>query len=337
MISSATKSPVTEETQEGHEVQMTAATQSLEYRRLRVLAEMFHDIQETRKAQVSRAQRAEVVSEGYDDVIEALLEMEHKLSLLLKRQYRKTVSPSIRKWQQESCGIGEHNVARFLGHSGDPVWAYPKHWEGRGKKNSGKDHIRSEDHERAVLAGEDLDGDHSTTDIHLPPVAINEASDGGQPPTEDQQGSAVVGRHLVSDPPYRRRVGQWWSFIGIGDAKRQRRSGMSADEAMGCGNPTLKSLAIQLAVSCIKQKGHYRDLYDLRRVRNATATHNDPCRRCGPSGRPAPAGSPLSGKHQDADALRIVAKAITKDLLTAAWDQTRFEAHTVRASGGDQE
>jgi hypothetical protein len=38
----------------------------------------------------------------------------------------------VREWQQQSRGVGEHLVARLLGHIGHPTYATPSHWEGLG-------------------------------------------------------------------------------------------------------------------------------------------------------------------------------------------------------------
>lgn len=60
--------------------------------------------------------------------------------------------------------------------------------------------------------------------------------------------------------------------------------------------------------------GPYRAVYEQARLKYADVVHGAPCVRCGPAGKPAPAGSPLSLGHQHARGLRIVAKAILKDL-----------------------
>ena len=62
----------------------------------------------------------------------------------------------------------------------------------------------------------------------------------------------------------------------------------------------------------------YRQVYDLRRLTTAERVHATDCPRCGPSGKPAPAGSPWSKGHQHADALRIVGKRILRDLWEAS-------------------
>lgn len=63
----------------------------------------------------------------------------------------------------------------------------------------------------------------------------------------------------------------------------------------------------------------YRKIYDDGRLYYANATHSQPCVRCGPAKSPAPANSPLSLAHQHARALRLVSKAILKDL----WIESR--------------
>lgn len=50
----------------------------------------------------------------------------------------------------------------------------------------------------------------------------------------------------------------------------------------------------------------------------SAAVHQMPCIRCGPAGKPAPAGSPLSDGHKHARALRAVAKAVLKNMWREA-------------------
>lgn len=64
--------------------------------------------------------------------------------------------------------------------------------------------------------------------------------------------------------------------------------------------------------------GPYRQVYDEGRLKYADAVHAEECKRCGPKGKPAQIGSPLSAAHQHARAIRLIAKAILRDLWTAA-------------------
>lgn len=81
---------------------------------------------------------------------------------------------------------------------------------------------------------------------------------------------------------------------------------------------TAKMRAHLVAVSIVKAGGPYRETYDKARAKYDGALHQAECKRCGPSGKPAPAGSPLSAGHQHARALRAVAKEILRDLWREA-------------------
>lgn len=67
----------------------------------------------------------------------------------------------------------------------------------------------------------------------------------------------------------------------------------------------------------------YEPVYRAARVKYADAVHSAECVRCGPSGKPALLGSPLSLGHQHARALRLVSKAILRDL----WIESRNLHH----------
>jgi hypothetical protein len=81
---------------------------------------------------------------------------------------------------------------------------------------------------------------------------------------------------------------------------------------------TAKMRAYLVAVSCMKTTGPYRDVYEQAREKYADTLHPAECRRCGPAGQPAAAGSPRSAGHQHAMALRVVAKEVLKDLWREA-------------------
>lgn len=73
-----------------------------------------------------------------------------------------------------------------------------------------------------------------------------------------------------------------------------------------------------VAKSIVKAGGPYREVYDRGRVKYADAVHQVECRRCAPKGHPAPVGSPLSEGHKYARAVRLIAKAVLKDLWREA-------------------
>lgn len=82
---------------------------------------------------------------------------------------------------------------------------------------------------------------------------------------------------------------------------------------------TAKMRAYLIAESCIKARtSPFRAVYDHGREKYADAVHAAPCVRCGPKGKPAPDGSPLSAGHQHARALRLVAKELLKELWREA-------------------
>jgi hypothetical protein len=129
---------------------------------------------------------------------------------------------------------------------------------------------------------------------------------------------AVIGDPYWNDLHDRpRTVSELWAYCGysvIGGAAQRRQKGVRAN-----WNDKAKSRAFLLATSCIKQlTGTYRPIYDSARAKYADATHSTPCVRCGPSGSPAAAGTPLSAGHQHQRALRAVSKEILRDLWLEA-------------------
>jgi hypothetical protein len=130
----------------------------------------------------------------------------------------------------------------------------------------------------------------------------------------------------------RRGVAELWQFCGHGDpARSKRRKGVKVEHS-----PQAKMRTYLVAVSCMKvMNSPYRQVYERGRVKYAESVHAEPCVRCGPQGQPAPAGSPLSAGHQHARALRLVGKAVLKDLFVEAraLDHTSREAHTPTVGG----
>lgn len=118
-----------------------------------------------------------------------------------------------------------------------------------------------------------------------------------------------------------RTVSELWAFTGYavhdGHAQARRRgerSNWSADAKMR---------TYLIAVSCVKQsaeKSKYRRVYDEGRAKYADAVHPHDCKRCGPAGKPALAGSPLSAGHQHNRAIRLISKELLKDLWIASRD-----------------
>lgn len=109
-----------------------------------------------------------------------------------------------------------------------------------------------------------------------------------------------------------RTVSELWSYCGYGvrngEAPRHRKG------VQGNWNDTARMRAWNIAGSCLKAQGHYADVYYATREHYAETVHSIDCVRCGPSGKPALAGSPLSDGHKHARALRKVSKEFLKDL-----------------------
>ena len=99
---------------------------------LRIWAEMFEDAQKSRIASVNRAERGGVDPHVYEAYTDALTAAEKTCGLHMRRCFRRVVPAPIVEWQKATNGIGEHLLARLLGHLGHPVWATPHHWEGTG-------------------------------------------------------------------------------------------------------------------------------------------------------------------------------------------------------------
>lgn len=144
-----------------------------------------------------------------------------------------------------------------------------------------------------------------------------------------------------------RRVSELWAFCGY--SVHRLPAGSNPDHALRDAqaspvgvavarqrgakvnwSPTAKMRAFLVAESIVKAGGPYRQVYDDGRAKYADAVHQVECKRCGPAGKPAPTGSPLSAGHQHARALRLVAKTVLRDL----WREARriHEAPTERAT-----
>lgn len=136
----------------------------------------------------------------------------------------------------------------------------------------------------------------------------------GDPYWNDGHYRDEAGEPVPYDRP--RSVSELWSYCGFGDAAAQRRRRGEKSN----WNTDARSRAWLIAESCMKQKedGQYRKVYDAARAKYADAVHTTECVRCGPKGKPAQPGSPLSLAHQHARGLRAIVKAFLKDLWCAA-------------------
>jgi len=114
-----------------------------------------------------------------------------------------------------------------------------------------------------------------------------------------------------------RTLREFHSYCGYGIADdgqaRRRKKGERAN-----WNAEAKMRVYLIANSIIKTKGDLRDVYDAARAKYDQQVHLTDCVRCGPSGKPALAGSTLSAGHAHARALRAVSKRVLSDLYYEA-------------------
>lgn len=266
---------------------------------LLIVADVLDDLEHTRVANENRLRS--LAQEGYDGtpeharirgLVDALATLEHGAELEVKRALRKH---PLGPWVKATVGIGEKQGARLLAAIGDPAWNHAEQRPRRGPAelwaycglhviNPGQ----SPDDAQAARAGDPSgQGPHDAHD-HL---AAGVGHPGDQPAS---------------------------------DAHEDRVSGVAPKRARGTKanwNATAKMRAHLVAESCIKQAtSPYRAVYDTGRAKHANAVHAYPCAQCGPKGKPAQPGAPLSAGHQHARALRLVSKAILRDLFLAARD-----------------
>lgn len=301
---------------------------------LLLYADVLDDLEHTRNANANRLESLHRVK-GLEDTPEAaklaglvdgLAALEHQAILNLQRAMR---THPLGPWIKASIGIGEKQGARLLAAIGNPadrhtvsqLWAYcglhVLH-PGQGTDDphsgfAGVDVLSSpgpaspDTHQVRVGAAHSSHLDQSLNDGHAQLVEVD-TSDPGQ---------ANHDAHV--------------SVAGVAPA---RRRGMRAN-----WNGTARQRVWLCAESCVKQLrkpcerpddapaaihvpdcacSPYRLVYDNGRTKYADAVHPVECVRCGPRGKPAPVGSPLSAKHQQARAYRLVMKAILRDLWCEA-------------------
>lgn len=279
---------------------------------LALLADILDDLERTRIANENRLRqltRTETDKDGEErgfgltvdmpqvaavsDLVEALGKLEHQSTLQLQRALRKH---PLGAWVKATIGIGEKQGARLIAAIGDPYW------------NTLYDRPRLVSELWAYC------GLHVLPAAHRRPDAQTTGDGGaqlhpGHGPSVSQTCSAGVIKQ--GDPGH------------SGADLQTRLAGVAPSRARGQKanwSAAAKMRAYLIAESCVKAKARspYGPVYDDGRTKYASAIHQVDCRRCGPSGKPALAGSPLSAGHQHARAMRLVMKAILKDLWLEA-------------------
>lgn len=119
------------------------------------------------------------------------------------------------------------------------------------------------------------------------------------------------------EPSRPRMVSELWAYCGyhvldsgLAPARRRGQLANWSEDA--------RKRAWLISTSIIKAGGPYREVYDDARVLYENAVHKVACVRCGPSGKPAQPGSPLSPGHQHARAMRMVSKRVLQELWREA-------------------
>lgn len=113
-----------------------------------------------------------------------------------------------------------------------------------------------------------------------------------------------------------RTVSELWAYTGYsvaGGVAPKRVKGQKVN-----WNTNARMRVWNITGSCLKAQGHYSEVYYAAREKYDGALHSADCVRCGPAGKPALAGSPLSGAHQHARALRAIGKELLRDMWLAA-------------------
>lgn len=285
---------------------------------LKMAAETVDDLERVRIANENRLRqltRSEADSDGEERgfgltidhpsvkaqaaIVEGMAALEHQAVLALQRLMRRH---PLGPWMKAQPGIGEKQGARLLAALGDP-YIRPDMVRADGTVEPSRPRTVSElwayagmhvvdlrrtDDQRSNVGDDPLDlpVDHSCLDAQW--LDVGGYLSGGDPDR---------GTHDTQVVP-----------VGVAAHRRRgQRSNWNADARMR---------VYLIAASCVKQPdgSRWRDVYTAAREKYADATHRAPCPRCGPAGKPALSGSPLSLGHQHARAVRIVAKTILKEL-----------------------
>lgn len=300
------------------------------YRTLRVLAEMFYDAQETRKRIANRAGRfaqaegtpdKHVLPEWLAFEVSNAEQEEKRLGKLLVAHYSETAPKGVIAWQESSDGIGPHMTARLIGHLGHPRIAVPYHWEGSGAK---RHLVADEPYERTVSQLWAYCGHGDPERRGYSKVAEENFAAGStmlKTLTWNMAKYATVqkGRHIEDLlNPGQLCLGAQMKSAGVEDPLAATQTHPGAQAWPGGGDLSDTAGAITETEPSSVAPWPYRLVYEERRLATLSRVHATPCVRCGPSGKPAQPGTPWSPAHAQADALRIVGKAILRDMWRAA-------------------
>jgi hypothetical protein len=254
-------------------------------------------------------------------IVDTLRQVEHDSTLQLQRQMRRH---PLGGWMRAQRGIGEKQGARLLAAVGDP-YIRPEIMRGDGTVLPAGPRTVSALWAYAGLHTLPVDGQ-----LHDDPHGAS-AVDGANFPAGHLLADAhsrCAGRdQTAARRPDHAGVDTQTTYVWVA-ARRQRgqKSNWSTKAKMrayliaeSCGKQLRKPCTVgEHAEAC--ECSPYRLLYERRKTNTVGRVHAAACVRCGPSGRPAQPGSPWNDGHRHADALRIVAKAVLRDL----WRQAKL-------------
>lgn len=233
-----------------------------------------------------------VVAAGLRD---GLRDLEERARRELRRAFR---AHPYYPWAQRTQGVGDVQGARLLAALGDPWWNDRDQRPRRGLR------------ELRAYCGYDVRLlDQSPSESHV--SSTEQAGPGGTDQMTNANQAGIVG---VARTPTRGQRLTWNPTV-------KKRLWLVAESAVKTGvrrNGSDDSAGYDWAGR--EGRTPYGRLYLEGRAYYAGAVHEVACRRCGPSGHPAPVGSELAPGHQHARALRWV---VNKGLLTDLWAEAR--------------
>ncbi len=235
-------------------------------------------------------------------MLDGIKAIEHGAELELKRALRKH---PLGPWVKRTVGVGEKQAARLLGTIGNPYW-HP------GTINRETGEVTREPGPRTVSELWAYCGYHV-----LPAHCERETQPkvgGGSSESNPSQASCETQKMLAGIAPRRAK------------GKRANWNGQA------------RSRCFLIAESCIKQMhSPYRKVYDDGRAKYADAIHAVACVQCGTKGKPAAPGTELRDGHKHARALRLVSKAVLRDLWLEAKTHLHSESNPQPVEASSQE
>jgi hypothetical protein len=282
-----------------------------DWKALRAAAETYADALQLRITVEHRYARANVHDE--DPAVPLLAHIRMTVQLAedaLRDVYRREAPAHIRAWQAGRHAVGDLAFARLLGQLGDPRTATPMHWEGKGR---GK---------RVLVADEPFERSISQLWSYC--------GVGDHKRKRRREGMSVEDALACGSPALRAALfrigGDCNQATGVPAVVREPEdTDASHDEhkatvrEMHEQGLSLDEIAASVGRRLLPRKrSPYRAVYDARRAVTADRVHDERCARCGKRGQPAEPGTPWKDAHKHADALRIVAKEILRDLWLVA-------------------